>query len=500
MNNRKLTRGLARRQAQQAAALRKAAERSGGPAAVLQARHRLFELGRMAEALPMLRRAVEDHPGDVSLGAALAYALASTGAVGPAIAQYRRLLQHEPNSAPLLTNLAVLLIQAEDREAARQMLLRASDLAPEHANTAYTLGELLEKMNQPDQAFKHYRRAVALYSRQIGPNPRPERCNDLVKLASAQFWTGATKEALANFDRAIDLRPDHALALARRGLALAKLRRIPEAITALKRAAAVEPGFSAVRRAIGDLLLKAGRAKAAGRHYRAALQLNPGDELAKYFLAAAEKSEAPDAPPPGYILKLFDEYAQNFEKHLVDTLQYRVPSLLCEAVQQVARPPAATWTIIDLGCGTGLCGPLLRPFASHLIGIDLSAAMLEEAREKSAYDDLIQADIVAALQQRGEPVDLIVSADVLIYLGNLVPLFAAVSGALRSGGWFAFTTEAHEGEGFTLEASGRYRHARAYIESEAMRLGLETVHFRIDRGAPRISRAGNAEPSHHAAA
>jgi len=475
--NRKQRRGLARQQVRQAAVLRRAGGQGDSPARVLKASHRLFEMGRIGEALPALQQTLEQHPEDVPLRTALAYALASTGEVTAAIAHYRLLLEREPDSAPQLTNLAVLLIGVNDTEAAWELLLRASELAPEHANTAFTLGELLERLSQREQAFHHYRRAVVLYRRQIGSNPGPERCNDLVKLASAQMWTGDLKEALASFDRAIRLRPNHALALARRGLALGKLRRIPEAIAALKQAAAVDPDFSEVRRAIGDLLLHAGEPKAARAHYRAALRVNPEDAMAKYFLAAAEKSESPDAPPPGYVMKLFDDYAQKFEKHLVDVLQYRAPALLCEAVQRVTQPPAGAWSIVDLGCGTGLCGPLVRPYARRLIGVDLSTAMLDKAREKSVYDDLIQDDITAVLGRLEKPIDLIISADVFVYLGNLTPIFAAAAEALRPGGWFAFTTEILDGHGFVLDTTGRYRHARAYIEVAAREQGLEIVSY-----------------------
>jgi predicted TPR repeat methyltransferase len=475
--NRQQRRERARQEAREACWLRQqAAEQQHSPAKVVEASHRLFHLGRIAEALPALQKAITEHPEDMPLRTSLAYALAATGNVSAAIAQYREMLRREPNSPPLLTNLAVLLIKLGTLDEARDLLLKAAALAPEHANTAYTLGELFEQRKRRDQAFHHYRRAALLYGRQIGAKPTPALCNDLVKLASAQMWTGDIEGALASFDRAIDLRPDHALALARRGLLLAKLRRVPEAIESLKRAAAAEPNYAEVRRAIGDLLLDVGDSQAAQSYYRAAVRINPRDALAGYFLAAA-RSEAPEAPPPGYVEQLFDDYAQRFEKHLVDVLQYRAPELLCEAIRRVTRPPAAAWNVIDLGCGTGLCGPLIRPYASRLTGVDLSAAMLDQAREKSVYDELVQEDVSAVFGRFQGSIDLALSADVFIYLGSLTPIFTAAGRALRPGGWFAFTTEVHDGEGFLLDTTGRYRHARAYVEAEAAAQGLETVHF-----------------------
>jgi predicted TPR repeat methyltransferase len=478
--NRQQRRRRGREEARQAASLRRKAGQDGNNGAqVVAAAHRLFQMGRPADALPALERALGGQPDDMSVRAALAYALAATGDLTGAIAHYREILQRQPQAVALLTNLAVLLMRVGEAEEARDLLLRASSLAPEHANTAYTLGELFEHQKRRDQAFHHYRRAVVLYETQLGVRPTATQCEDLVKLGSARMWTGDLDGALASFDNAVELRPGYALALARRGLLLAKLRRVPEAIASLKLAAAAEPNYAEVRRAIGDLLLESGQAEAAQTHYRAAIKINPHDALASYFLAAAKQAESPAAPPPGYVEQLFDDYAQRFEQHLVDVLQYRVPELMCEAIRRIVRPADASCDVVDLGCGTGLCGPLIRPFARRLIGVDLSAAMLDKAREKAAYDELLQEDVASVFGRFAEGLDLALSADVFVYIGDLRPVFVAAARALRPGGWFVFTTEVHEGEGFMLDTTGRYRHARAYVEGEAGAQGLETVHFEV---------------------
>ena len=473
--NRKERRLHAKQQSRKAADLRKATAQQDG-AAVLAASHRLFEMGRMAEALPGLRDACARDPSDLRLRAALAYALATTGDVAGAAAQYRAMLELEPQSAPLMCNLAVLLIGAGQRDEARGLLERAADIDPAHADTAYTLGELHDRQKRPAEAFHHFRRAVRLYKQQIGPKPGPARCHDLVKLATAQIQTGAVAESLDSFERALALRPDHPLALARRGLALARLRRFPEAIASLKRAAAVEPNHIEVRRALGDLLSETGEEKAAQLAYQAALKINPRDALSNYFLAALQKSKDVAAPPTAYVEQLFDEYAGKFDKHLVEVLQYRAPELLTDAVVQVTAPPKGAWTVIDLGCGTGLCGPLIRPYARSLIGVDLSAGMLDKARERGVYDELRQQDVAAGLAGFEASLDLAISADVFVYIGDLAPVFAAAARALRPGGWFAFTAEVYDGEGFALETTKRYRHSLGYLEREAAAHGFRVAH------------------------
>ncbi len=446
----------------------------------------------MRDALPALRRACARYPTEVPLRLALAYALATTGDAAAAIGEYRTLLRQEPDSAPLLTNLAVLLMGEGGADGeAQQALLRACELAPGHADAAYTLAELLERQRRTHEAFQHYRRAVILYPRRIGARPGPAQCHDIVKLATALMRTGDMTRALTLFDRAVAIRPNHPLALARRGLALAQLRRTPEAVESLRRAAAVEPDMAEVRRAMGDLLLQTGQNRAAATELREALRINPKDALARFFLAAAQKKQGVTSTPAAYVQQLFDDYAGRFDKHLVEVLQYRVPELLTEAIRKVTQPPSGAWTIIDLGCGTGLCGPLLRPHAKLLLGVDLSAGMLEKARERAVYDKLILGDLQRALSPFDAEIDLAVSADVLVYLGSLDAVFAAVRRALRPGGWFAFTAEDHDGDGFVLDATRRYRHSLAYLKAEAAAHALEIVHAEVI-----VARYEHLRPAH----
>src|SRR6201999_4397445 len=100
-----------------------------------------------------------------------------------------------------------------------------------------------------------------------------------------------------------------------------------------------------------------------------------------------------------------------------------------------------------------------RPRAGRLDGIDLSPAMIEKARARGIYDGLVVGDIETALVGR---YDLILAADTLVYLGDLGPLFAAVADHLAPGGFFLFTTEAKDGEGFELGPKRRWRHSLPY--------------------------------------
>jgi predicted TPR repeat methyltransferase len=123
-----------------------------------------------------------------------------------------------------------------------------------------------------------------------------------------------------------------------------------------------------------------------------------------------------------------------------------------------------------------LCGPLLRPISRALTGVDLSPKMLEQAARKAVYDTLACEELTAFLLRSPQHFDLIVAADLMIYFGDLAPLFAAAATALRPTGLFAFSTELCAGEGYRLLPSGRFAHPPQYVRLMAQRDFEEVFH------------------------
>jgi predicted TPR repeat methyltransferase len=221
-----------------------------------------------------------------------------------------------------------------------------------------------------------------------------------------------------------------------------------------------------------------GRREDAVQAYRRARDLGADPAETGFALAALGEGTAPSSAPADYVKSLFDQYAGHFDRHLVGVLGYRTPSLLASLLHPAPEMQAAA--ALDLGCGTGLCAPLLRPMAKHLAGVDLSEKMLEKARATGLYDELACADILAWLAGRQAEWDLVVAADVLVYFGDLAPLFKAVAGALRPGGQFAFSVEAlapelDSGAGYAITASNRFAHAPAYVRACARAAGLQVL-------------------------
>jgi predicted TPR repeat methyltransferase len=181
--------------------------------------------------------------------------------------------------------------------------------------------------------------------------------------------------------------------------------------------------------------------------------------------------------PASYVRSLFDEYAERYDQHLLRDLDYAAPNLVRSAVGD--RLDGRTDTqVVDLGCGTGLCGPLFRRVSGRLTGVDLSPAMLRQARRCETYDQLVEEDVVGFLARHHRAFDLLIAADVMVYIGDLAPLLRAAAQAMRAGGMMAVTLEADDGDSYRLQGSGRFTHSEAYLARVADQTGWRVVSSR----------------------
>ncbi|MCS3738640.1 methyltransferase [Rhizobium sp. BK661] len=279
---------------------------------------------------------------------------------------------------------------------------------------------------------------------------------------------------LTSGDVIADRRADYAKMLDESGEPDAAAELMEQALELAPRWAAGWYRLAAYREKAGD------RAGAIGA-YRQTLEVTPEDIFgAGLKLALLGDVETPDQPPSSYVERLFDDYADRFETSLVEKLDYSVPAKLAALVATTGRNYALA---VDLGCGTGLLGPEIRDSVARLEGFDLSQNMLSKAAEKHVYDHLAQADLSLAPEASGlfaegttHRADLVTAADVLMYLGNLESVFAAVSALVVAGADFAFSVEdAGEGDGFHLAPSLRYAHSETYVRALCVRHGLDVA-------------------------
>lgn len=226
---------------------------------------------------------------------------------------------------------------------------------------------------------------------------------------------------------------------------------------------------------LGEIQAAKGRTPEAIENFRRALKVVPSHALAQYQLSALGAAPAPPQSPKSYVTSYFDNFSATFDEKLKE-LGYRVPVMLNDAIREYIPETSQKLDVLDLGCGTGLMGSLLRDISQSLTGIDLSPGMIAKAQEKNIYDSLVIDDIVIAMHRLKQGYDLILAADVLVYIGSLNEVFSACWEKLRPGGLFAFTTEiSSEPNDYTLQTSGRYAHRYEYLRRLAEQCRLEEL-------------------------
>ena len=245
----------------------------------------------------------------------------------------------------------------------------------------------------------------------------------------------------------------------------------------LSQAIDLAPNFTSAWFTLGELREELGEFEAAAAAFIGA-RTSDADDRHGASLRLMRLGATPLAGmPPGYVQALFDQYAPRFESALVDDLGYRGPALLFRAVLSVrvaVRKPAFFRRGIDLGCGTGLAALAFARDVDHFCGVDLSPRMIELARATGLYAELDVADMLQGLRNRPDAsADLVLAADAMIYVDNLLPLLTEAARMLRPGGLLAFTTETHEGEGVILGEGLRYAHAASYVRATVVAADLE---------------------------
>ena len=298
----------------------------------------------------------------------------------------------------------------------------------------------------------------------------PGRVPTLLNLATTRLRMGRPVEANAAAGAVLAGDPDHVDALALRSDAFAMMGLTEHALAACDRALAADPRAADVWSRRGGLLRQSGRLAEAGQAFGQAIAYGGDAELNGYYRAAVGRQETHTSAPSSYVAELFDNYSAGFDAHLVGVLGYRAPTVLVEHLEELATGPFRS--ALDLGCGTGLCGRLVKPRVARLTGVDLAPRMLDQARALGVYDRLERAEVVAWLGTNEETFDLILAADVLVYIGELEPLFAAVRRALDPDGMFCFSVELADSGDFTLLPSLRYAHSERYVRELAAQHGF----------------------------
>lgn len=297
-----------------------------------------------------------------------------------------------------------------------------------------------------------------------------------VARVKARLALGEMASALALAREASQLFPGVALAACTLGEALAKNGRLAAAIAEYQRALRLDPNCAAARYGLGAAWLEAGEADKAADAFEALdPAYAPGDLAAKHD-EIAQMRVRPRADPR-YVRHLFDQFSRDYDTRMLGELHYSAPQMLRRMAELIGLSARAPLDILDLGCGTGLCGEIFADLAGRLDGVDLSPGMLDKAKARGVYDDLMLGDLETVLQAQGRNYDLILAADTLVYLGDLGKVFAGAAKRLSQDGVFLFTVERKDGGGFELGPKRRWRHSESYLRDLARVCGFDVAGF-----------------------
>jgi len=326
----------------------------------------------------------------------------------------------------------------------------------------YHLAGQQQKAGRVEQAISLYRELLRMAPRHLAA---------MAALEILLEGQGSKEEACVLGHRRTGLEAQNAYAI---GKALAREEQHTRAVPFFERAIRLKPDYLKATWRLGETFSHLKRGTDALRCYRRCLELNPDDVEVRFMIAALGGGDVPACAPEAYVRSYFDNYAESFDEHLCESLDYRGPEILFAHARRFLGPGQPRFDILDIGCGTGLAGQKFHGLARSLTGVDLSPEMIAQAKARSLYDALHIVEAVTFLAQSpAGRYDLLIACDSLVYIGDLEPLMAAAAQALRSGGFFVLSLEQGRAPGFVLQASGRYAHHPDYLS------GLVADRFRI---------------------
>jgi len=445
------------------------------------------ELGEFKKAYDCLNKAIALEPQDASLYLHLANVLKAQGKLDEAIQQLQDAIKISPQFPALQNNLGSIYFAQEKWSEAIKHYRAAINLQSNYADAYYNLGLALNRDGLYEEAYVAFQSLLDLSPEHPGglfqygcllmrsrkyvealipfkslETSYPTHAETQINLATCYLHLGQLDAAKTHYLRAIEVTPNDTQALFNLGVISMQQGHIPEVLMYYQRALAINPNQFEVHNNLAVSYLALKDTQSALTHFTEALRLQPDNAAIQHMVKALRGGQPLTRASSGYIEQLFDSYADHYDSHLMSSLHYALPAQMHElALSQIDQTNKLT--ILDLGCGTGLCGQQFKPLAAQLVGVDLSQQMLKEAERKHCYDHLFHQDIFDYLTETELHFDLVIAADLIVYLGQLHQLFPAVHRVLNQGKWFLFNYERGGEEDYEVQETGRFKHNPSYL-------------------------------------
>ena len=417
------------------------------------------------EAIKYFERALKINPSSAETYKNLGITMTRIGQFQDAINTYVKALTIDPNCPEIHFQIGINLDSIGNSEEALGYFKRVIEIQPNHVGSLILLGNKLKESGKLEEAIKTYKKAVQI---------QPDLPEGYYNIGTTLSVIGKNHQAIKYQIKALKIKPDFVEALLNLGLAFKEIGQLESAVKSYENALKIRPKYLDVLYNLGIVLTELGQFEMAEERYKQVLEINPVHPGTRHMLNSLLGKKSKSAPR-AYIQNLFDGYAFKFERNLVDKLKYNIPLLMKQRFNEQNHKNVSK--IMDLGCGTGLCGSKFRNEAEFLYGIDLSEKMIIQASKKNIYDDLYVSDLISGLNHFDMVFDLFLAADVFIYIGDLFPLFKVIRQYTNPNSLFIFSTENSIEKDFNLQPNGRFSHSKNYIEEISTKTGFKINHF-----------------------
>jgi len=423
------------------------------------------KIGDTENALRQYAKALSINPAYITAHENLGALFMRQGKFDEARRQYNNVLELHPTSVNAHYQLGTIALQKNDLQQAEINFKKVLKDSPDHTFALNNLGVLYLKRGELQKAVDTFTQALAIDDAHVDA-----RSN----IAATFLHYDRFENAITHYEEYIKHKPNDTEALYNLGVAYMAIGQHRTAEHYFKQTLEIDNTHQDALLNLSALMLQTHQRGLAQGYLKQLMALNPEHPLGRYLFAALENDQSFERAPEAYIRNLFDNYARHYEKHLVETLRYRVPNVISEYLKETLSIEPASLRILDLGCGSGLSGVAVSTYAKSLVGVDLSAKMLALACEKKIYSELVDKDIEAYLAEiQDARFDLVIAADTLIYFGDLHDIIKALARVLTPGGRFIFTVEQGRGDGYELMPSARYTHAKSYVEALLSEVGFD---------------------------
>ncbi len=455
--------------------------RPNDPSLLFHLGNALTDQSQYAEALETYQAAARSDGKSAGIHYNIGHVLSLLERWQESIDAFKQAIALAPNYVKAYVEMGIAQVRFGDEAAAEQTLRRCVEIDGQVWEPLVGLGDLLASQDRVDEAIEVYERAAAIAENK-----------SVYRLGLIYARLGRLTEAAERLEQAHELSPRDVQTLKFLGMVQWRRDDLEQAERAFRMVIELEPDGQDGYKFLLHVLIHRDRPEDTALLLRQWRENLPDDPIAKHLSRAISEDANDQRASNDYIRTEFDGFAESFDD-VLDLLEYRAPELVGSVVARIVASWRRPLSILDAGCGTGLCASRLAPLADNLHGVDLSKKMIALAAMRGGYDQLITAELTEYLRECQQPYDVVVAADTLCYFGDLSAVFEAAAIATRASGLFCFTVEDLKPDNgqrsFHLNLTGRYSHSQSYVRKTIEQSGfccesIEEVVLRNEGGSP----------------